>query len=67
MFDSTGFESQIAALSNVVSQYAGSLESGSVDPDEYLPQFLEALDAAGLKDVMAAKQEQLDAFLAEKE
>lgn len=67
MFDSTGFENQIAALSNVVSQYAGSLDSGSVNPDDYLPEFLEALDAAGLQDVIAAKQEQLDAFLAEKE
>ena len=36
------------------------------DPDELLPQFLEALDDAGIDDVIAAKQEQLDAFLAEK-
>ena len=36
------------------------------DPEELLPQFLEALDDAGIDDVIAAKQEQLDAFLAEK-
>lgn len=64
IFDSTGYESQIAALANVVSQYSGSIESGSVDPEEYLPQFLDALDAAGINDVMAAKQEQFDKFLA---
>ena len=64
LFDSSGYESQIAALANVVSQYAGSIESGSVDPDEYLPQFLEALDNAGIDEIIEAKQEQLDEFLA---
>ena len=50
----------------VISQYNGALSSGSGDPEELLPQFLEALDDAGIDDVIAAKQEQLDAFLAEK-
>ena len=57
---------QVAALNNVISQYSGALSSGSGDLDELLPQFLEALDDAGIDDVIAAKQEQLDAFLAEK-
>ena len=47
-------------------QYSGALYSGSGDPEELLPQFLEALDDAGINDVIAAKQEQLDAFLAAK-
>ena len=59
-------QDQVSALNNVISQYNGALSSGSGDPEELLPQFLEALDDAGIDDVIAAKQEQLDAFLAEK-
>lgn len=66
VFDNSEYMDQVAALNNVISQYSGALYSGSGDPDELLPQFLEALDDAGIDDVIAAKQEQLDAFLAEK-
>ena len=66
VFDNSEYADQVAALNNVISQYSGALCSGSGDPDELLPQFLEALDDAGIDDVIAAKQEQLDAFLAEK-
>ncbi len=65
VFDNSEYADQVAALNNVISQYSGALCSGSGDPDELLPQFLEALDDAGINDVIAAKQEQLDAFLAE--
>lgn len=64
-FDSTGYESKIAALVNIVKQYSGSLNSGSADPEVYLPQFLEDLESAGINDVIAAKQEQFDKWLAE--
>lgn len=66
MFDNTEYESEIAALANVVKQYAGTLYSGSGDPETLIPQFLDALDAAGINDVIAAKQEQFDAWLAAK-
>lgn len=66
VFDSTGYETQIASVTNVVSQYGKSLNSGSVDPKEYIPQFLKDLEAAGLNDIIKAKQEQLDKWLAEK-
>ena len=36
------------------------------DPDELIPELLEALDDAGINEVIQAKQEQLDAFLAAK-
>ena len=35
-------------------------------PDELIPELLEALDDAGINEVIQAKQEQLDAFLAAK-
>ncbi len=66
VFDNSEYVDQVSALNNVIKQYSGALSSGSGDPDELLPQFLEALDDAGIDDVIAAKQEQLDAFLAEK-
>ena len=65
-FDGSAYESQIAALTNVVKQYAGSLNSGSADPEEYIPKFLEDLQAAGIDEIIAAKQEQFDKWLAEK-
>lgn len=66
IFDNSEYTNQVSALSNVVKQYSGALYSGSGDPEELIPQFLEALDDAGINDVIAAKQEQLDAFLADK-
>ena len=66
VFDNSEYADQVSALNNVISQYNGALSSGSGDPEELLPQFLEALDDAGIDDVIAAKQEQLDAFLAKK-
>ena len=66
LFDSSNYSSEIAALSNIVKQHSGALYSGSGDPDELIPELLEALDDAGINEVIQAKQEQLDAFLAAK-
>ena len=66
LFDSSNYSSEIAALSNIVKQYSGALYSGSGDPDELIPEWLEALDDAGINEVIQAKQEQLDAFLVAK-
>lgn len=66
LFDNSNYSSEIAALSNIVKQYSGALYSGSGDPDELIPELLEALDDAGIDKVIQAKQEQLDAFLAAK-
>ena len=49
-----------------VKPIAAELDEQERFPEELIPQFLEALDDAGIDDVIAAKQEQLDAFLAEK-
>lgn len=66
LFDNSNYSSEIAALSNVVKQYSGALYSGSGDPSELIPELLKALDDAGINEVIQAKQEQLDAFLAAK-
>lgn len=64
-FDNSEYENQIAALANVVKQYSGSLSSGSADPEVYIPEFLSALEDAGIDEIIAAKQEQFDKWLAE--
>lgn len=64
-FDSTNFAPQISAINNVLQTYRAQLAWGTVDVDSVLPQFISELEAAGLNDVIAANQEQLDAWLAE--
>lgn len=64
MFDSTMYGSQISAINNVIETYHSQLTWGIVDVDSVLPQFLSELEAAGINDVIAANQEQLDAWLA---
>lgn len=63
-FQTTSVASQMSALSNVVAQYAPYLETGSVDPSRYIPEFLDALKATGLDDLLQEVSTQLTAFLA---
>lgn len=48
-----------------IAQYSGIIAAGAQDPAEVLPKFLENLNAAGIDKVIAEKQSQLDAWLAE--
>lgn len=61
--DSTNVSTQVAAVSNVYDQYFKVLTYGDVNPDEYLPQFLTELEAAGINDIIAEYQTQADAWL----
>lgn len=65
-FDSTPVADQITACTNVYSQYYLPLINGEVDIDEVLPVFQQALHDAGIDDIIAEKQAQLDAWLAAK-
>ena len=64
-FDNSSVKSQYTAVSNVISEFLPGLVCGSVDPADDIPEFLEALEDAGLGDIIAAKQAQLDAWAAE--
>jgi putative aldouronate transport system substrate-binding protein len=59
-FDPTPVKTEYAAVTNVVTQYKMPLETGSVDPDKVLPEFISKLKAAGIDKVIAEKQKQLD-------
>jgi putative aldouronate transport system substrate-binding protein len=65
VFDSEPVKTQIAQCSNVWDQYLPGLETGTVNPEEVLPEFIQALKDAGGDDIIAEKQKQLDAWLAQ--
>lgn len=63
-FDPSSVTTEITAVTAVVGQYAPALECGTVDPDQMIPEFLDALNAAGMDKIIAENQAQLDAWLA---
>lgn len=65
-YDSANVKTELAACSNVVSEYNVSLTSGLVDPETAIPEFVEKLEASGIDKIIAEKQSQLDAWAAEK-
>jgi putative aldouronate transport system substrate-binding protein len=66
VFNSDNVKAEVGALANVIKQYAKALETGSVDSDKVLPEYISALKAAGVDKVIAEKQKQFDEFLASK-
>lgn len=62
-YDSTDVANELAAIATVCNKYRRGLEAGSLDPATELPKFIEELKAAGIDTVVAAKQEQLNAWL----
>ncbi|WP_165444096.1 ABC transporter substrate-binding protein [Lachnoclostridium sp. Marseille-P6806] len=64
-FDASQVQTQYTAVNNVIKQYLPGIACGSVDPAAALPEFREALRDAGYDDILAAKQTQLDAWLAQ--
>ena len=65
-YDPEPVKNEVAAVTNVYLQYKVGLESGSVDPDKILPEFISKMKEAGIDKIVAEKQKQLDAWLAGK-
>lgn len=65
-FDSSPVRTQFAAVADTISQYQVSLGMGVVDPAAVLPEFLNALEVAGINDIIAENQRQFDAWKASK-
>ena len=51
---------QVAGFRNVLDEFGKSLYTGSVDPDEYLPQLNKKLEATGIREVITEMQRQID-------
>ena len=62
--DNKPVENEMAALSNIAAEYALALCTGSVDPAEKLPEFLQKLEDNGMQTLMDEANAQLEAFMA---
>jgi putative aldouronate transport system substrate-binding protein len=58
--DETALKTQVSAVTNVYNQYAASLGDGATDPSVGIPKFVSMLKAAGIDQIIKAKQEQLN-------
>lgn len=63
VFESKNVQNQIAACTNIIDKYFPSLMSGAVDPETTIPQMMSELEKAGIRDIVAETQTQLDAYL----
>lgn len=63
VFNEMSLLTKISACKAVVEQYHSALLCGYLDPDEALPRFLSGLQDAGIEDILANKQRQLDDWL----
>lgn len=61
-FKTESVENQISACTNVINQYSGGLYCGELNPDEFLPKFRADLKAAGIDDIIAEVQSQVEAW-----
>lgn len=62
-FDSSNVVDQMTACQNVYDEYYQALENGVLDPDIAIPEMNAKLKAAGLDDIIAEKQRQLDIWV----
>lgn len=62
-FDKTNVETQVAAVTSVMQTYRPSLHCGIVDVDEKLPEFIAALEEAGMSEIIDECQKQYTEWL----
>lgn len=64
-FNAEPISSQASVLNNIRKEYDPGLDTGAIDPSK-AEEFFKKMNDNGLKEVIAEKQKQLDAFLASK-
>ncbi|HFR3814897.1 TPA: ABC transporter substrate-binding protein [Streptococcus suis] len=66
-FNADAVKTEITSIQNIMSQYAASINTGTVDPDVAVPEMLKKLEAEeSYKKVKEEMQKQYDEFLANK-
>ena len=63
LYDPSPVQEQVDQCKYIVSKYQPLLNSGVGDPDELLKALCEELDQAGIRDIIAEKQQQLEKWL----
>jgi putative aldouronate transport system substrate-binding protein len=63
-FDPTQVKAELAQCNAIQAQYMAILDTGSVDPDKVLPEFIDKLKKAGSDKIIAEEQKQIDAWKA---
>lgn len=68
MFDDTQFQTESSLIYSTIMEYLPRLQNGLCDSEDatlaLIDEFNQKLELAGINDVIAANQEQMDAFLA---
>lgn len=64
VWDPTNVKNEVAACANVKTEFNAPLFTGSIDPEKYLPQYIQKMKEAGLDKIIAEKQKQLDEWAA---
>ncbi|HZG56685.1 ABC transporter substrate-binding protein [Paenibacillus sp.] len=65
-FNGENVKTEIAAMQSVSGEFGAGLQTGTLDPAEYLPQLRDALKKAGVDAYLAEQQRQLDEWFASK-
>ncbi|MFC4812523.1 ABC transporter substrate-binding protein [Paenibacillus sp. GCM10023250] len=64
VFDPSNVKTEVAAITNVGKEFNPGLGTGTLDPNVYVPKYIDKLKAAGIEKVIAEEQKQLDAWRA---
>lgn len=67
VFNPEPVKTEMANIGALVDEYSPGLDTGTVDPGEYLPIFQDELKKAGVDKVLAEEQKQLDEWLKTKQ
>lgn len=69
MFDDTDYQTESSVIYSAILEYMPTLQNGMYDSEDAvlaaIDEFNAKLEASGINDVIAANQEQIDAYLAE--
>ncbi|MCK5155549.1 MAG: extracellular solute-binding protein [Spirochaetales bacterium] len=63
VFDPSMMKSELTNVLSVYDSYAPALITGTADPDELLPEFIEKLNEAGAEKIIVEMQKQLDIWV----
>ena len=62
-FVTASVSSEYSAVFSVIRKYIGIINTGTINPDTELPEFIKALEDAGINKIIEENQKQLDAWL----